>query len=164
MWLVGMMGSGKTTVGRLVALALDVEFYDTDLAVESMYGRTISEIWQEDGERRFREMERTAIAEAPPGVVAAAGGGAVVDPVNVEIMRSSLPIVWLRARAESLATRLMDASDRPLLSTARPALGVLRETLALRASAYESAASHVIDTDDRLPDDIAAEVTRLWSA
>lgn len=162
MWLVGMMGSGKTSVGRLVADAVGFGFYDTDEAVESMCGRSVTEIWHEAGEDRFRELERIAVEMTPSRVVAAAGGGAVLDTANVATMRRRPPVVWLRARPATLAKRLTGGADRPLLTGSRPAVDVLREILASRAEAYESAATHQIETDDRTADDVATEVTQLW--
>jgi len=162
MWLVGMMGSGKTSVGRLVARALHVPFYDTDEAVAAMAGRSIAVLWDQLGEPRFRALERSAIESTPSGAVAAAGGGAVLDPVNRQTMRFDPPVVWLRATPENLARRLEGASDRPLLTETRPRVDLLREILEARADSYETAATHVVETDDRELADVAEEVTELW--
>lgn len=162
MWLVGMMGSGKTSVGKLVARALAVPFYDTDEAVAATHGASIAALWDERGEEHFRDLERAAIAEAPPGVVAAAGGGAVLDTSNSHIMRLDPPVVWLRARVETLAERLESAKGRPLLTGPRPPLDVLRELVAAREPSYEAAATHIVDTDNRSLEDVATEVSELW--
>lgn len=162
MWLVGMMGAGKTSVGRLVAERLGVPFYDTDDAVVATAGRTIVDIWSEEGEDGFREMERDAIAKAPPGAVAAAGGGAVLDAENREVMRSRPPVIWLRARPETLSRRVGAAHDRPLLDTVSSRVQGLQRILETREAAYQAAATHVIDTDGRDIEDVAREVTGLW--
>lgn len=164
MWLVGMMGSGKTAVGRLVARALEVSFYDTDEAVATAHGASITKLWDEMGEEHFRDLERSAIAAAPPGVVAAAGGGAVLDPGNRDVMRLSPPVVWLRARPETLAERLGAPTDRPLLAGSQTSVDALREILAARKDLYDAAATHVVDTDERALEDVAIQVTELWPA
>lgn len=164
MWLVGMMGSGKTSVGRLVAQAVHVPFYDSDEAVVAMAGRSIAVLWDELGEPRFRALERSAIESAPSGVVAAAGGGAVLDPVNRLKMRLDPPVVWLRATPENLARRLEEVSDRPLLTKTRPRVALLGEILEARADSYQTAATHVVETDDRELAEVAEEVTELWPA
>lgn len=163
MWLVGMMGSGKTSIGKLVADAVDTGFYDTDDAVVTQAGRTITELWDDIGETGFRELERAAIAAAPRGVVAAAGGGAVLDAVNREVMRFDPPVIWLRAAPETLARRLGGVTDRPLLgASALSQVELLEEILIARAASYRAAATHTIETDGRELDDLVSEVIELW--
>jgi len=162
MWLVGMMGSGKTSVGRLAAQALDVGFYDSDEAVAAMQGGAIAEIWDDVGECHFRDLERSAIAAAPRNAVAAAGGGAVLDPGNRRAMRLDPPVIWLRARPDTLASRLGGATDRPLLAQPRATIDVLRDILADRTESYVAAATHIVDTDDRTLENVASEVIELW--
>jgi shikimate kinase len=116
-WLIGMMGSGKSTVGRLVAETLERPFYDTDAAVEEAAGASIMEIFERFGEENFRDRERSAIAGIvgePSGIVAT-GGGAVLDPANVEAMRSTGTVVLLTANPEVLVERLAEDGERPLV-------------------------------------------------
>ena len=162
MWLVGMMGSGKTSVGKVVAEAVQARFYDTDEVVVSVAGRSISDVWDEMGERHFRDLERAAIASVPEGVVAAAGGGAVLDPINREAMRLAPPVVWLQATPETLSRRIGGVSDRPLLAGSRSNVDVLGELLEARAESYLAAATHIVVTDSRELDDVASEVIELW--
>lgn len=162
MWLVGMMGSGKTLVGRLAAERIGVSFYDTDLAIVDRAGSSIAEIWRKQGENVFRDLESQAISEAPTGVVASAGGGAVLDPNNRKTMQTNPPVIWLRATPETLLARVGDGNDRPLLATSSSRVEELRRILKSRESEYELAATRMIDTDDREPDDIAREVSELW--
>lgn len=162
MWLVGMMGSGKTSVGRLVADAVRVRFYDTDEAVVAMAGRSVTELWDEMGERHFRDLERSAISSAPEGVVAAAGGGAVLDGVNREAMRRAPPVVWLQATPETLARRLGSVSDRPLLAGSATNVDLLHDLLRSRAASYEAVATHSIATDFRELEEVVSEVIELW--
>lgn len=162
MWLVGMMGSGKTSVGRLVARAVQAVFYDTDEAIVAMAGRSIAALWDDLGETHLRDLERSAIEAAPSRVVAAAGGGAALDPVNRKTMRLDPPVVWLQASPETLAGRLGGSFDRPLLSGPRSRVEVLREILADRANSYAAVATDVVATDDLDLEEVAEEVTALW--
>ena len=162
LWLIGMMGSGKTTVGRLVAARLGVAFRDTDTMVEEESGRSIPELWAEAGEAAFRAWERRAIAAAAssPAVVAT-GGGAVIDRSNVATMRRGGVVVWLTADPVTLAARIGDGAGRPLLAGGDP-----RASLALlaqqRAPWYEAAAHHVVVTDGKALPEVADEVEALW--
>lgn len=162
LWLIGMMGSGKTTVGRLVAGRLGVAFRDTDTMVEEESGRSIPELWAEAGEAGFRVWERRAVATASssPAVVAT-GGGAVIDRSNVAIMRRGGVVVWLAADPATLAARIGSGDGRPLLAGEDPhaSLALLARQ---RAPWYEAAAHHVVVTDDKAPSEVADEVEALW--
>ena len=106
--LVGMMGSGKTTVGRLVAQRLGRRFVDSDEQVEARAGRTVREIFEAEGEAAFRALEAGALAEAlaaPEPAVVAAAGGVVLDPGNRRALREAATVVWLRAGPGVLASR-----------------------------------------------------------
>jgi shikimate kinase len=158
--LVGSMGAGKTTVGRLVAQALDVDFLDTDELVEQQAGRTVAEIFVDEGEARFRELERKAVAEAlatHDGVLAL-GGGAVLDAGTRELLGGH-PVVFLRVG-------LTDAAQRVGLGVSRPLLlgnvrGRMKQLLDERTPVYEAVARHVVDTDGRTAEEVAAEVRAL---
>ena len=163
MWLIGMMGSGKTSVGRLAADRLVVPFYDTDEAIVALAGVEITRIWRDHGEAGFREMEKQVIQQVPPGVLAAAGGGAVLAPENRQTMRSRPPVIWLRALPETLSHRIGATTDRPLLNSVMARVDELQRILDARETDYQAAATHVLDTDGRDLDDIAGEVIELWS-
>ncbi len=150
-----MMGSGKTTVGRATARRLGWEFCDSDQQVELRAGRTVAEIWREEGEPAFRRLEKEALEEALAGtaerpVVIAAAGGTVLDPANRALLRRHPPVVWLRARPETLVRRIEagHGTHRPLLDD-DPA-GALRTLDAEREPCYREVADAVIDVD-RLP-------------
>jgi shikimate kinase len=155
--LVGPMGAGKTTVGRLLADAWGVDARDTDADVEALEGRSISDIFVESGEAHFRDLERKAVAEAlatHDGVLAL-GGGAVLDPATRDLLADQT-VVYLRVG-------LSEAVKRVGLGTARPLLlgnvrGRIKVLLDERAPLYESVATHVVDTDGRAPDEVAAEI------
>lgn len=149
--LIGLMGAGKSKVGRYAALVLDRRFVDTDRLVERAARRTVSDIFATEGEEAFRRRERDAVATATatPGAVVSVGGGAVLDERNVACIRAAGPVVWLYAEPETLALRLrrsMLRGDRPLLADGDP-VEILRGMLEERRAAYEAAATDVLRTD-----------------
>ena len=154
------MGSGKTTVGRAVAAALDRPLVDSDAQVEARTGRTVREIFESDGEAVYRRLEREALADALGAgepVVVAAAGGVVLDPANRTALREAGTVVWLRARPEVLAERVARGGDhRPLL--ADDPLGTLRRLDGERRALYEEVADRVVDVDDLAPDEVVAAV------
>jgi shikimate kinase len=158
--LVGPMGAGKTTVAALLAEAWGVAARDTDADVEAAEGRTISDIFVDSGEARFRELERAAVRQALTehhGVLAL-GGGAVLDPVTRDLLHDQ-PVVFLRVG-------LSDAVKRVGLGSARPLLlgnvrGRIKALLDERTPVYQHLATHTVDTDGRSPQDVALEVQEL---
>ena len=157
-WLVGMMGSGKSAVGRLVAVRQRCPFVDSDTVVERLAGRPIRRIFAEEGEAWFREVEAAAVRSlvSQDGVVAT-GGGVVLREDSVEAMRSSGPVVWLRASIETLLARVGGDDHRPLLAGADTA-DRLAALMAERAERYTGAAGVVIDTDQLTIAQVAAAV------
>lgn len=152
-----MMASGKTTVGRRLAECRGWEFFDSDRQVEAMTGRTVAEIWRSDGEPGFRRLEAQVLADAlastVPRVIAAAGG-TVLDENNRRLMALHHPVVWLRARPETLAGRVGSALHRPLLDE-DPA-GVLERLDAVRRPLYAEVADVVVDVDDLTSEQVVA--------
>jgi shikimate kinase len=138
--LVGLMGVGKSSVGRRLATVLDLPFRDADHEVEAAAGRTIPEIFAEMGEGAFRDGERRVIArllDEPPHVLAT-GGGAFVNPETRALIKSKALAVWLKADLELLARRVGRKEGRPLLKGRDP-MDVLREHARLRYPAYGEA-------------------------
>lgn len=115
--LVGLMGSGKTTVGRRLAAALGLAFKDADAEIEAAAGRSVSDIFAELGEPEFRSGERRVIARlvSDGPLVLATGGGAYVDPETRELLRDKAVTIWLKADIEVLAKRVARRDTRPLL-------------------------------------------------
>ena len=157
-----MMGSGKTTIGRLVAAELGWPHVDSDEQICARTGRTVREIFETDGEAAFRKEESAALEEAatrvPPGpAVVSVAGGAVLDAGNRSLLEDSGLVVWLRAPTHVLATRVHAGTDhRPLLGDdPESALRTLGEQ---RRPLYEALADLTIDTDDRSPTKIADEI------
>jgi shikimate kinase len=138
--LVGLMGVGKSSIGRRLANALSMPFRDADAEVEAAAGRTIPEIFEQYGELAFREGERRVIArllEEPPHVLAT-GGGAFIDERTRELIQSRAISVWLQADLEVLARRVGRRDTRPLL-TGKDPLEVLSALAAARNPIYAEA-------------------------
>ena len=159
LFLVGLSGSGKSTVGRLLAERWGVPFFDTDTEIERETGRTIPQFFAEAGEAAFRERERSVLARLAglPQAVVATGGGLPVDPENRRVMRRAGVEVWLDALTETLVSRLEQDDDhsRPLLSEDLQA-GLERQRAA-RSSAYCEA--HLrIETSGRTSAEVAQEI------
>jgi shikimate kinase len=149
--LIGLMGAGKTKVGRLAAVALDRAFVDTDRLIEEAAGATIAQIFADEGEAAFRRREVTAVRAAleHPAAIVSVGGGAVLDDRNVTRMRAAGPVIWLYAEPATLAQRLRKSllrGDRPLLADDDP-VAVLRDLLERRRDAYAAAATVTLATD-----------------
>ncbi|HEY5685375.1 MAG TPA: shikimate kinase [Acidimicrobiia bacterium] len=157
-WLVGMMGSGKSTVGEELARRRRVAFYDTDALIVERLGHSIAEVWDLHGEEGFRDVESAQVDRlAGQDAVVATGGGVVLRPSNVETMRGSGPVVWLRTSVAELAERVGGGEGRPLL-TGGSVDTRLSAVLDTRRELYEKAAAVVIDTDGKTVGEVSEEV------
>jgi shikimate kinase len=156
--IVGPPGAGKTTVGRLLADRLGVRFLDTDEVASAAAGKSVSEIFIEDGEERFRELERAAVVQSlatPDEVVLALGGGAVLNPqTRADLARER--VIGLSVDLTHAVSRVGLARDRPLLVEAPRARMSL--TLRERAPLYAEVSGLTVDTSERTPEDVAEEV------
>jgi shikimate kinase len=145
---VGLMASGKTSLGKRTAAALGVPFVDCDAEIERQEGRTVAEIFAADGQAAFRALEERMIAElvaAPGPRVVATGGGAVLSGATRERLRASAVVVWLRAAPALLASRARPDGSRPLL--ADDPRGTMERLARERGPLYAEVAHHVIDVD-----------------
>jgi shikimate kinase len=161
--LVGLMGAGKTTVGKRCAEKLERAFVDTDDIVRANTGMTVDEIFVTGGEGEFRKYERIAVSDvcaSPAPLVIACGGGVVLDPDNRKDLRAAGVVVWLQATPDELATRVGDGSTRPLLRNDPP--GALARLARLRGPAYESAAHEIVDTTGRDIETVADAVLAAY--
>jgi shikimate kinase len=163
-YLVGMPGSGKSTVGPVLAERLRVPFVELDAEIERAAGRTVAEIFEHDGEARFRELEAGALTDAAardPSVVSC-GGGVVLEPANRVTLRATGVVVFLSVPLDVLSRRVAPAEDRPLIRHE----GDLERLLAERERLYREFAAHVVD-GSAAPQDVAEAIQRelyRWSA
>lgn len=157
--VIGMMGAGKTTTGKLVAQRLGWDYLDSDVEVEKQTGLTVPELFARDGEAAFRDAEaevlRTACAGTEPVVVSVAGG-AVLRPENRGLLRACGRVIWLRARPATLAARVGTGVGRPLLDDDPGAALVALD--AVRRPLYAQVADETIDVDHLSPDAVAARI------
>lgn len=146
-FLVGLMGAGKTSVGRLLAQRLGMQFRDCDQEIEQATGVRIPVIFEIEGEAGFRARESRMLAELVKqrGIVLATGGGAVLSAANRRLLVENGIVVYLRASAEDLARRTRYDRNRPLLRTADPR-ATLEQLCAERDPLYRSVADIVVDT------------------
>lgn len=167
--LIGMMGSGKTTIGRALADRMQRPFLDTDQLVETRTGRTVREIFAKDGEPAFRQMETDALTAAmthgEPAVVAGAGG-IVLSADNRSTLADHATVVWLRARPATLVSRIAPrtasrGSHRPLIDG--DPLGRITTLIAERTPLYERVANFVIDVDDLNKTAVLDTLTEIFS-
>lgn len=158
--LAGFMGTGKTTVGRLAAEQLGWHFVDTDAVIEQRCGRTIPQIFEQDGEEVFRQLEAAICPEvaALDHQVIAVGGGALLNPQVYTCLKARSLIIGLSCDLDEIIRRVGYDPSRPLFAPDRAALARL---LASRAEHYAGLPCHV-DTTYRTPKQTAEEVIRLW--
>jgi shikimate kinase len=142
-YLVGMPGSGKSTVGPELAALLGVPFVELDAEIERATGKSVPAIFAEDGEARFRELEAAALTEAAgndPSVVSC-GGGVVLEPANRVTLRATGAVVFLSVPLELLRARVVPAAERPLIHDEADLERLFRE----REPLYREFAAHVVD-------------------
>jgi shikimate kinase len=160
--LVGMMGSGKTTVGRVLASRLKRDLLDSDALVEEREGRTVRDIFADDGEDAFRAIETEVLTESlakPDGAVIAAAGGVVLRRENRDALQASgARVVWLRADPTVLAERVKGGGHRPLLDDDPE--GTLRRMYEEREALYREVADLIITVDGRSVTDVVDAVLR----
>lgn len=158
--LIGPPGSGKSTVGAALAALLGVPLHDTDAAIEAAAGRSISDIFIEDGEPTFRELERAEVARAveqEDGVLSL-GGGAPVDPLTEQVLAGQV-VVFLDVGIADASRRVGFDQSRPLLAV-NPRASWVR-LMNERRPVYERVATHRVDTAGRTPDAVAEEIATL---
>lgn len=163
--LIGFMGSGKSSVGRTISRKTGWPRFDTDEIVSARIGRPIPEIFAEFGEEKFREAETKALkglSAVAPGVIVT-GGGIVLRPENVGLLRGLGTLVYLEADEETLFQRVSRRATRPLLQTENPRV-TLTELLRMRLPLYRQAADFQIDTSRLSHDEVAeAILTKMES-
>jgi shikimate kinase len=165
-FLVGLMGAGKSTVGRILARRLGKRFVDTDHEIEKRNGVTIPVIFEIEGEDGFRRREQEVLADLAQekDLVLSTGGGIVLKPENREVLRNHGFVVYLNARPELLAERTKHDRTRPLLNVEDP-LTRLRELYAVRDPLYREVAHAIVETGRGAPQQVVqailGEISRI---
>ena len=160
-YLIGPMGSGKTAVGRRLAVLLGKEFFDSDAEIERRTGVDIRYIFEREGEIKFRDREREVIADLTKldDVVVATGGGVVLDAANRERLAATGTVVYLETDLDTLVRRTRSSKARPLLASEDPR-AVLERLLTVRRPLYEQLADLKIETTGRQVRAVAADVAQ----
>ena len=154
--LIGMMGSGKTTVGQALAQKISYRFVDTDKIIEEMQGLTISDIFKLHGESHFREIEVNTIEKLKhlSQTIISTGGGIVLNPLNTIQLKAMGIVIYLRGSIQQLKDNIGERDEtRPMLQTYS-----METVLKVRASLYEQTAMIVVDIDGKSVDDIVEEI------
>jgi shikimate kinase len=160
-FLIGPMGAGKSTIGRLLAAELHLPFCDTDKAIEDRCGADIPWIFDVEGEDGFRARESSMLAELSEdnGLVLATGGGIILLEENRKMLRSRGFVVYLRASVDQQTARTSKDKNRPLLQSGEPR-EVLEQFMSVRDPLYTEGADMMIDTDSRSPKDVAKDIAK----
>jgi len=163
LFLIGMMGSWKSTVGRKLAEHLDMEFVDTDDAIEEMTEMKVIDIFKEFGEDRFREMEKAFFIEKAKqsGQIFSTGGGIVLGEENRKVLQNNGICFLLNASSKTLSDRIHNTAKRPLLTRSNNLEDRLQNIWQDRSKFYKDCAHHVIMTDDLEPHQVLDEIIKI---
>jgi shikimate kinase len=161
--LVGFMGTGKSSVGRIIADALQFEFVDTDVLIEAQSGQTVSDIFAKAGEPVFRQLEEQIVGQlvSRQKIVISTGGGLVMNPCNLTSLKTHALVICLWASAETIWERVRSQTHRPLLQTPDP-LAKIQQMLAERGPIYRKA-DVLIHTGLRSPREVALQVVHQFN-
>lgn len=161
-YLVGMMGAGKTETGRILAEELALSFLDLDDEIVDRVKLTINEIFESRGEAYFRNLEKESMRLVSRGAdqVVATGGGVVLDPENVGMMKATGVVVYLRTPLVLLWERIRGKTDRPLLKVPNPQ-EMLGKLFYERKPHYEAAHDYAVNTEEKSPGEVARDVINL---
>lgn len=161
--LIGFMGCGKTSVGILLSYRLRRTFLDTDKQIEKLQGRTISTIFEQEGEAAFRQMETDylkSLLSETEGQIFSTGGGTPVREENRVLLRQLGTVVYLKASPDTVYERIKEDKKRPLLQTENPKERI-RELLTERQSYYEDAADVILEVGDKSLEEVVEELAQL---
>ena len=163
LFLIGMMGSWKSTVGRMLAATLDMEFIDTDDVIEEITEMKVADIFREFGEKRFREMEAAFFIEKAKqsGQIFSTGGGIVLGKDNRKVLQKNGICFFLDASPQILAQRIHNTDKRPLLADSENLEDRLKTIWQDRSELYINSAHHVIKTDELKPPEVLDEILKI---
>ncbi len=161
--LIGYRGTGKSTIGKLLGVRLGCEVVSTDAEIVRRAGQTVPEIVAQHGWEYFRDLETKVCREvgARDGLVIDTGGGAILRPQNVEALKKTGRVFWLRAAVETIAERIGGDTQRPSLTGTKSFIEEIHDVLQDRTPKYAAAADHIIETDHRAAADIADAILAL---
>lgn len=161
-YLVGFMGTGKTTIGRVVAQKLNFELLDSDHEIERIKGKTIQQIFEDEGEPVFRHLERSFIESGHPAqrTVVACGGGLVVQPGMLDILKTKGVVICLHASLDTILKRTQANRNRPLLNVEDP-MDRIRTLYTAREPIYRRSGTLIL-TDSRPLHDVVSHVIRAY--
>lgn len=164
-FLVGPMGVGKSTIGRMLSTLLKMPFFDSDREIEYATGADIPWIFDVEGEAGFRQREAKMIDSLSQhnGIILATGGGAILDPASRKILRERGRVVYLKASVNQQLERTSKDKSRPLLQTADP-LAKIKELIQIREPLYRETAHITIDTNRRGPRAVSSDIARQIEA
>lgn len=163
--LIGYRGTGKSEVGRRLARQLGMGLIGMDADIVRRAGMSIPDLVEKFGWPKFRDLETAEarkLAERD-NLVIDTGGGIIERPENIEVLQANARIFWLKAEVETIVARIQAGTERPALTPGKTFTEEVAEVLERRTPKYRSAAHHEIATDARTPDQIAAEIVRLWN-
>ena len=158
--LIGYRGTGKSTVGNIVAARLGRSLVSTDAEIMKLVGQSIPEIVETNGWEYFRDLEGKVCQELAgrTGLVVDAGGGAILRPQNVEVLKETGRLFWLTASVGTITKRIGQDSQRPSLTGVKSFLDEIQDVLRERTPKYQAAADYIIETDGRSVEQVANEI------
>lgn len=162
--LIGYRGTGKSHVGRILADRLSFPYISVDRAIEVRAGMSIPEIVEKYGWPAFRDRESLEVREISgwDNIIIDTGGGVVERPENIDHLRENGCLFWLKATVATIVKRIEGGAHRPALTAGKSFTEEVAEVLERREPLYRAAGRYEIDTDERQPEEIAAEITLLW--
>lgn len=164
--LIGYRGTGKSTVAALLAKRLGMEVVSLDAEIVGQAGHPIPEIVARHGWPHFRDLESavTKRVAARDGLIIDAGGGVILRPENVANLKRNGRLFWLRASVPAIVGRIEAGTQRPALTAGKTFTEEVEDVLRERTPLYEAAGDHQVETDRRSPEDVAAEIARLYES